>query len=181
MYPSIALNHSNHKMQQIFWRLCPKHPLKIFKLKRLTFGFGISSYLACRTLQWIGDQMENNERVKDTIHSDFYMDNWITGDDTRESLLELTRNISSLFKSYNLNLTKFTSNSKEIMQSFSKNKLDEAATKFLNMETPENKTKPLGLIWLTSEDHLTFNITPVITEKITKRTLLSQMSSLFDP
>jgi hypothetical protein len=75
MYPNIQVAEQFHGRQQILWRENPVDPVRLYRLTTLTFGFGISSYLACRSLKFGADRCAESEAVKEALKSSFYRDN----------------------------------------------------------------------------------------------------------
>ena len=93
--------------------------------------------------------------------------------------IELIKNIKLLFKCGGLNLTKFLSNNKEVLETISdcdrKKKVTEQLT---NHSSPTEAA--LGVLWDVEKDMCTFSVK--LKEKPgTRRGMLSTLSSIFDP
>ena len=93
--------------------------------------------------------------------------------------IELIKNIKLLFKCGGLNLTKFLSNNKEVLETISdcdrKKKVTEQLT---NYSSPTEAA--LGVLWDVEKDMCTFSVK--LKEKPgTRRGMLSTLSSIFDP
>jgi hypothetical protein len=66
MYPNIQVAEQFHGRQQILCRDIPVDPVRLYRLTTLTFGFRISSYLACRSLKFVADRWAEKQAVKES-------------------------------------------------------------------------------------------------------------------
>lgn len=116
MYRQVLLDSSQRRYQRIFWRSDPTQELKTFELKTVTYGTASAPYLATKCLQFLA---ENHQMTHPTasyaIENDFYVDDFITGSDSVESLICLRKEVSSILSSAQLELRKFMSNNVEVV------------------------------------------------------------------
>lgn len=111
------------------------------------------------------------------ILSDFYVNDLISGADTIENAKRLAHDIAVVLHSGCFTLRKWNSNSKEIIES-----MKSEPTGQIHL-TQEINSKMLGLSWNTDIDTLNYqsNALNRVPYKITKRTILSFITQLFDP
>lgn len=108
---------------------------------------------------------------------DFYVDDIMTGADNPDSALELQRQLIAMLKKGGMNLRKWTSNSRELLQDLPPEQIE---AKFL--EISESDTiKALGIGWSPINDNFQYSVKMPLTKSCTKRQILSEVASLFDP
>lgn len=173
MYRQFWIHPGDTKYQQILWRDDPNKPLKLYELRTVTFGTSGAPSLAIRCIQYIAEALEKeNPELTEAIIKSFYVDDWFKSFDTVDEAIRIKNRITKIFESYGLNLRKWNSNAGEIINE-----------QIVEVKTdPQNTTTALGLQWYTETDQLGYKISlkqePEIT---TKRTVLSEISSLYDP
>jgi len=108
----------------------------------------------------------------------FYVDDCLKSVDSEEISGQLVAEVKSLLKSGGFNLTKFTSNCRNVLNTMSE---DDQSPVINNLELGTLPvTKTLGLHWNMNTD--TFEIHANLRPKpLTRRGILSQASQLFDP
>ena len=113
-----------------------------------------------------------------TVLRDFCVDDLLTSvieDDTAKCLVE---NIIRLMKNGGFNLTKFDSNSPEVLEKIPQEK--RAVKKSVEFE--DTITRALGMRWNLKEDHfLYFSNVDTKQTVCTKRSILKKTASVFDP
>ncbi|KAL0270044.1 UNVERIFIED_CONTAM: hypothetical protein PYX00_007582 [Menopon gallinae] len=163
--------------QRIFWRERPSEKVKIFELQTVTYETAPASFLAINSVRELAKEQAVNYPVGAKIAlRDFYVDDLITGANTKEELFVIKGEIVSLLKKGGLELAKWASNVKELMDS-----LTEVAEENITFDR-DNTTRTLGIIRNQDRDLLTYTV-PDMKEKnrVTKRTILSNISQIFDP
>ncbi|XP_037928489.1 uncharacterized protein LOC119664075 [Teleopsis dalmanni] len=176
MYRQIKIAEEHQDYQRILWRENPTDRIAEFKLTTVTYGTASAPFLAVRTLQQIAEDYNGDILVKNTIKDDFYMDDLLTGADTK---LDCRNKINTIFKclsSAGFKLRKWMSNNQSIL----KNLPIDAENKILCIEE-DNSIKTLGLKWNPKKDEFQFTINILSNEKITKRMVLSIYAKMFDP
>lgn len=142
MYRAVLVEPSQRSLQQIIFRFDPSGPLQTFSLNTVTYGTASAPYLATKCLVPLADQ-SSDPKVSDSIKRDFYVDDYLTGRDSIESVVQLCQGVSSILESAKFRLRKWQSNSQEILASVA-NKDLETSEKTLNLnDTSPSKT--LGL------------------------------------
>lgn len=181
MYLQVLLHKQDaDTYHRLLWREEESDPIKEYRMLRVTFGTASAPYLAVRTLHQVADdEGENHPEAVRVIKSDFYMDDLISGEDTAEKAIQTAQEVSSILQKGGFILSKWSSNSMEFMQSIEANKRTTRVHLDLKLD---GTVQALGLIWNLGTDQFQYkiNLLPV-SDKITKRTILSDMQKLFDP
>lgn len=138
-------------------------------------------FLAMMTLK----QLANDERSHYTdsqaikcLEECFYMDDQLYGSHSVQSAIKLKHDLIKLLKSGGFNLRKWNSNKQALLDEGNKIECKENNFEFKQA----NSTKTLGLRWQPEQDVFTFQSkVEQSTKQSTKRSLLSDISKLFDP
>lgn len=108
------------------------------------------------------------------------MDDLLLSVNNKAKAIQLGREVSEILKDSKFELRKWSSNEREVLQCLA-SKEDAISEYFI---TNEDVTKTLGVIWQSREDSLQYQISDdsqVGNNKITKRSILSIISRIFDP
>ncbi|XP_076396216.1 uncharacterized protein LOC105664283 [Megachile rotundata] len=177
MYRQVNVNNYDAVYQKILWRDNEHDALRVYKLTTVTQGTASAPFLATRTLQRLAeDEGKNFPLAYSSLKNDCYVDDLLTGTDSIEKALELKDQLISLLKCGGFEFHKWASNKHELVIE-SKNK-DQKQNICLNNETK----KLLGVHWDSIEDIIVYSIKPFNNnERLTKRSILSQIAQLFDP
>ena len=121
-----------------------------------------------------------DERAREFIKNDFYVDDGLTSVSTSEEALKLITSSRKLCKEGGFNLTKFISNSKDVVEALPR----EVRAKGIQNIDFKIESLPveraLGVRWCIESDTLQFRV--ILQDKpATRRGLLSTLSSVFDP
>ena len=109
----------------------------------------------------------------------FYVDDLLKSMKDVQAAKQLLQNVINMCKSGGFNLTKFMSNSKELLATIPEEKRKEGVKdKDLSGDLPNDKA--LGICWNIEKDTFSFKIN-LDRKPITKRGLLSMISSIYDP
>ncbi|XP_058817069.1 uncharacterized protein LOC131680368 [Topomyia yanbarensis] len=114
------------------------------------------------------------------LKQDFYVDDMLSGVDDVKDGRKLIQQLVELLQSAGFSLRKWNSNSKELLQNVPEQLRDDRS--ILELDSSSSTIKTLGLVWEPSTDSFRFTIpTWNSAAVITKRTVLSDVSRLFDP
>ena len=124
MFLQIRLKEEDMDSHRYLWRdLDPKATPKIYRMTRVTFGVVSSPFLAIGTIQ------EHVKRCKGTfpvasseILRNTYVDDFASGRDNVQETLKLQQSATELMQKAAFNLTKWSSNSSELMDSLPERK-----------------------------------------------------------
>nr|CAI5820348.1 unnamed protein product [Callosobruchus analis] len=179
MYRMIFIDPDQRKFQKIIWRDDPDKDLSVFQLNTVTYGTTAGSFLAIRSLYQLANEIKSEHPcIANIIRKNMYVDDLLTGATDVEQAKQLCRQIHDIFITRGFQLRKWRSNRLEAIQDFSH---DSEPIEFsLNKE---QEAKTLGLTWNSEIDFLSYKVTSskCFAEKVTKRTILSKVASIFDP
>ncbi|KAK9753067.1 hypothetical protein QE152_g3697 [Popillia japonica] len=83
MYRQVQVDSQDANHQLIFWRQDPSHKLQTYKLNTVTYGTTTAPFLAERCLKQLAiENRENYPNASQTLETDFYVDDLLTGFDT---------------------------------------------------------------------------------------------------
>lgn len=178
MYRQILINPEQRQLHRILWRPNVNEELDVYELNTVTYGTAAASYLAVRCLYQLALNIrESNPKIAKIIERDFYVDDLLTGSDSINEAAQICKEVSEVLNTGCFELRKFYSNNPDALK-YVKN--SDPFTKLINLGTNEN-AKTLGLIWHYPTDNLTYVISEFNNQKITKRTILSNIAQVFDP
>lgn len=110
MYRQVLVAEEDRKLQRIFWREDPEEELEIYELNTVTYGTSAGLYLATRSIKQLAIADGNQYPLaKEAALEDFYMDDVLTGADTKEEAIELQKQLQEF------ELRKWRANDKSIL------------------------------------------------------------------
>ncbi|XP_052737821.1 uncharacterized protein LOC128198126 [Bicyclus anynana] len=180
MYRQILVTKEDSNLQRILWRSNQDEPVKDYRLGRVTFGTASAPYLAVRTLHQVAtDEGYEHTDAAQVIKQDFYMDDLMSGKDNLQEAIKIAKDIDSILRRGGFIIQKWCSNNAEFLKQF---ELSQRSTK-VNLEIHiDGSIRALGLNWNIGTDKFQYNLNlPALTDRITKRTILSDIQRLFDP
>lgn len=178
MFRQIEIAAEDQRFQLIYWREEPTHPLKIYKLKTVTYGMRSSPFLANKVIsQLIVDEGHNHPLAAQALRDQIYVDDALLGSDTEEGAFLLQQDVIQLLKKGGFELRKWASNSQLLLNSVSQD-FRETPLQFLSSDQPTFNV--LGLKWSPQNDVFSYSIsTP--NQVDTKRAVLSAIARIYDP
>lgn len=179
MFRQIDVCPEHRKYQQILWRGDFSDEISIYELNTVTYGTASAPYLAIRVLRQLAhDYRSSYPHASEVLLSDSYVDDILSGADTFEEAYDLHRDLCSLLDEGGFKLRKWISNSDELLGAIPKDIVDPSL--ILDFES-ENIVKTLGIQWNIRDDCFSFGINQTNSCTITKRSILSESASLYDP
>ena len=183
------------------------HPnLQVYRFARVAFGVSSSPFLLNATIHHHFTSADISKKFAERVLKSLYVDDFVGGDDSDNSVFEMYENLKSSFKSGGFNMRKWVSNSealqKRIEQSDSQSSQvpsksvkghpvqeeDQtfSSSQFVTSKNPSTaKLKVLGVGWERQNDLLLLDLaSPLETNNIcpvTKRSILGTTSKLYDP
>ncbi|XP_017477896.1 PREDICTED: uncharacterized protein LOC108367719 [Rhagoletis zephyria] len=172
MYRQVLLNNNDRKYHYILWRASPDLELRTYQLNTITYGTASAPYRAVRSLHYLADKCMDELPVgASVVKSSFYVDDMLCGADSIDALRTVKSQVSAVLERGSFPLSKWHSNHVDFREC--------QTSKELNF-TEDLVT--LGITWDQLEDVFLFTFAPKeIHTAVTKRTILSIASSLFDP
>ncbi|XP_068972383.1 uncharacterized protein [Bombus flavifrons] len=177
MYRQFLVRPEDRKFQQILWRNSDGR-VDTYQLNTVTFGLSAAPYLAIRCLRQLADDEGHRyPRAATVLRRDFYVDDLLTGVDTRGEARSLRTELTELLKLAGLNIRKWASNDRELLRGLSEQDIND---KLLLGESQTFKT--LGVIWNSFDDSILYSvkINPTAS-RVTKRTISSEIAKIYDP
>ncbi|KAJ0169283.1 hypothetical protein K1T71_015167 [Dendrolimus kikuchii] len=174
MYLQISVINEHKKYQKILFRFNTDEPIREFQFNRVAFALKSSPYLAmCTVRQLCMDEKDRFPRAASVASQELYMDDLATSIPSLEEAKVLSNELIALFKAGKFELTKWASNSSELI-----NCLPQSYRASIDFSGKDN-LKILGLKWVPSDDNFCFT-TSQIDENCTKRSILSAIARLWD-
>ncbi|XP_043591687.1 uncharacterized protein LOC122571690 [Bombus pyrosoma] len=167
----------DRKFQQILWRN-NNGEVDTYQLNTVTFGLSAAPYLAIRCLKQLADDEGHRyPRAAIVLQRDFYVDDVLTGVDTRAEVQSLRTELTELLKLAGLNIRKWASNDRKLLQGLSQHDIND------ELQLGESQTlKTLGVVWNSSDDSILYSVKIRSTGcRITKRIISSEIVKIYDP
>lgn len=176
MYRQVNVRNDHRDVQRILWKANIEDPVKEYRLNTVTYGTATAPFLAIRSLHQLAyDNEQEYPEVSEVILRDFYVDDLLTGGDDVEKVKALKDGVSKILLSGGFPLRQWTSNTPNII-----NTIEEASP---SVDRPiGDEVKTLGLFWNHTNDTFRYKVNTIDTNwKITKRSVLSLISQIYDP
>ncbi|XP_075162264.1 uncharacterized protein LOC142234937 [Haematobia irritans] len=177
MYRQVLVDESDQKWQSILWREHTSKQVETYNLKTVTYGTSCAPYLAVKCLQQTGKEgLERYPLGAKAVLRDFYVDNLMTGADTVEELKIIMKEVIEVLKCGGFPLRKFASNKESVLSDIHPSEREEIVeVEYMHY------IKTLGLKWSPTDDVFSFSYSNSECSNTTKRSILAQMASFFDP
>ncbi|XP_050315358.1 uncharacterized protein LOC126749716 [Anthonomus grandis grandis] len=174
MYRQVYVAPEYRKLQRILWRANINEPILTYDLSTVTYGTASAAFLATRSLQEVGKiHAKDCPKISNIIQRDFYVDDLLTGAQTVDELRQIKEDIHDLLMKYGFPLRKWASNEPTLTS--------DSSIHSISFDT-DIASKTLGLLWNHISDTLEYKIGPIESStRVTKRTILSSISQIFDP
>ncbi|XP_053960629.1 uncharacterized protein LOC128864894 [Anastrepha ludens] len=174
MYRQVLVENNCRQFQYILWRASPDSDLRTYQLNTVTYGTASAPYLAVRSLHYLADQHMTEFPIgASAIKSSFYVDDMLCGADDITTLHTLRHEVVEVLRRGQFPISKWHSNHPDFKEG--------QATKELHIND-DFVTSALGVTWHQRSDVFSFGFSPKQQyNSVTKRTILSIASSLFDP
>lgn len=180
MYRQVQVCQQDQSFQRIVWRNSPTEKIQDYELQTVTYGTACAQFLAIRSMHQLAiDGAQTYPKGSQRMIEDFYVDDLLSGTYDIPEAIEVQNQLRSLAQTGGFNLRKWSSNSDELLKSIPQCDREIKTTHLLEFD---DTIKSLGIRWNPCTDQFTFESTlePTIIAT-TKRTILSEMSKLFDP
>ncbi|XP_039309629.1 uncharacterized protein LOC113004665 [Solenopsis invicta] len=176
MYLQVLLQDNDRRYQRFLWRT--NDNVETYQINKLAFGVSSSPFLAIRVLQKLADDEAHAFPIAArVIKSHLYVDDLLSGADSIEEARAIRDEIIALLARGGFSIRQWAANDERIV--------NDLATSVLHAKFTFNEDrsfKTLGITWSTDGDELRYSINPIkITERITKRNILSEIAKIYDP
>ncbi|GFX80726.1 DUF1758 domain-containing protein [Trichonephila clavipes] len=157
MFRQILVNEDDVEFQRIFWREIPEEP----------------------TIQQLAEEeIKKFPEASKVALEDFYVDDLITGTNSKEDAKKLVSQVIELMKKGGFPIRKWASNESSVLESLPTELRSSSGS--LHIEEV-HLMEILGIIWNSKEDTFRINISPPNEVRPTKRQLLSTIAKIYDP
>lgn len=133
-----------------------------------------ATYALRRTVQ---DNPGYDQIVVDTINNSFYVDDCLKSTPSRSDARKIIEGTKSMLSKGGFKLTKFVINDEALLQEVP---VEERATEVKDF-SEDSSSKALGVKWNVKGDEFYFQVDVQLKDQVTKRQILSIVSSNFDP
>jgi len=185
MYRQILVDDKDRDYQRILWRFSATEPVEMFRLNTVTYGLACAPFLAIRCVKYLASNADRKlSRASRVLASDLYVDDILTGVDSKDNAITLIAQLKALLSSGGFEPHKWRSNCIEIISSAAAVEQQEEFTEVaINASNADcvNNIKTLGLNWHPLKDVFKFSIRIAKDSNVTKREVLSSIARLFDP
>ncbi|XP_011882885.1 PREDICTED: uncharacterized protein LOC105570364 [Vollenhovia emeryi] len=172
MFRQIKIAKRDRALQRILWRENPEDPVCSYELTTVTYGTASAPYHAQKCLQRLAiESAEVYPEAAAAILSEFYMDDWLTGSDSKQKLQQLKCEVMQILATAGMELRKWHSNAQELL----------ASSEAEQPLTSSEETKTLGIRWNSREDTFKFKVTLPMGTCRSKRSILSTIVQIYDP
>ncbi|XP_046145664.1 uncharacterized protein LOC123988949 [Osmia bicornis bicornis] len=175
MFRQIQVHPEDTKWQRILWRTGPDERVQDFQLITVTYGTACAPFLALRVLNQLAeDEGDRLPLGAAAIRRHTYVDDILAGADDVDEALQVKGQVIQIFQAGGFNLSKWASNVPELRE-------NGASDQHLFQEWPGIAT--LGVNWDPTTDSFSLRVAPQADSPpaSTKRSILSEVASLFDP
>ncbi|KAH9634826.1 hypothetical protein HF086_012240, partial [Spodoptera exigua] len=179
MYRQIYVADCDQHLQKVIWRESPTQPIRDYQLTTVTYGTKAAPFLAMMTLKRLAmDEQTHFPEAAKILESSFYMDDVVHGFHNIEYGKRIISDLEQLLRRGGFNLRKWSTNNQTLLEKVSEQNKQQAVFNFKTDQT----SKTLGLCWNSKNDVFTFRCSiSSVNQKQTKRSLLAEISKLFDP
>lgn len=177
MYRQILVHPDDRKFQYILWKRPGEKEVRTYELNTVTYGTASGPFHSARCMQELaktnGDDLPFGQTA---LLNNFYVDDMLVGADDEREIVRIFHEIKFLLGRGQMEIRKFQSNS---LQALTHIPLSDRGS-FLTIGDKE-VLKTLGMIWIPDVDEFAYSYEPDNSKKPTRRTILSEISRLFDP
>lgn len=144
--------------------------------------FGATSSPSIASYATAEDRKEtaDPETVK-TVLNPFYVDDCLRSTQTEDEAVILIRNLHNLCSEGGFNLTKWVSNSRNVLLSVS---AEHRASEYKDLDLTHDtlpSARALGIQWCTENDTFMYCVKPPPDKPATRRGIMSVVNSMYDP
>ena len=185
MYSQVLIPEVDLPFFRYLYRESPDMPLTVYQYQRHIFGAKSSPTSAIYALQRTAiDHQDLYPDAARLVLDDFYMDDNLSSVDCVTEAIQIQRDLVALLKLGGFRLTKWCSNSAEVLQQIPPEELAHSKSLKDNQNgTDRVPERVLGVKWCTDSDSFVFGLKArdAESEVRTPRQLLSTIAAIYDP
>ena len=179
MYLQVRIPEYDRNSLRFLWDVNESETRRVeYRMTSHLFGAVFCAASSTYALRKAIDQFAFNDEVKRTVHRSMYVDDLLKSFKTEQEAVEIGLGCKTALKKGGFNLTKFSSNSDKVLDQIPDK--EKASPSKLMTEQPESRA--LGIKWDINSDSFYYS-SSLSNPKgvITKRIVLSQLASVYDP
>lgn len=177
MYRQVDVDKDDRVFLLILWRKPGDTKIRTYALKTVTYGTASAPYQSVACLIDLSTRFKDKYPIgADAVTNCMYVDDLLVGSNEIHRLVDTYTQVKALLALGGFTIRKFYSNSSQVMSQIPE---AERGTKIRIGESDVIKT--LGMNWDPEADEFTFYFEQSEMQTVSKRTVLSQASRLFDP
>lgn len=177
MYYQVRVPKYHADYLRLFWFDDSKTKPIEFRLRVHVFGATSSPSVANFALRQTALEPGCPESVKNAILTNFYVDDFLCSVNTEEAAVNLMQDVKATVANGGFNLTSFNSNSEHVLAFVPKSQ----SSNITCYDLSNVDTCALGVRWRTDTDELGFKIKISDELPLTKRIILKNVASIYDP
>ena len=184
MFLQVGVREEDQPSLRFLWREDPTSNMVIHQYTRHIFGARDSPTCANFALQkTVSDNQAEYPEAASAVVQKIYMDDYLDSFQNRDDALKLGRDIVSLLKLGGFHLTKFVSNVPDVTTALDPDNRESNSSVKDICASPDQSSHVLRLKWDHIKDTLVVSrgVDRPLDKAITQRTVLSFVSSVFDP
>ncbi len=183
MFYRVLIPESQRSFLRFFWWKDGELNGELEEYEMCAHVFGAVSSGACANyaLKKTADDGEARfgPEVAETVRRDFYVDDWLKSVGDVSTAIPLVKGVGDLCAAGGFNLTKFVSNSREVIESVPPDKRAPSVVN-LDLSIALPMERALGMHWCIEDDTLGFRVVMKDTP-LTRSSVLGTISSIYDP
>jgi len=181
MFPQVNVREIDTDSLRFLWRDNLADEISEYQMLVHIFGKADSPCCANYSLKRTAlDQPNIKDSVIESIDRDFYMDDYLKSDASKESLLDLSNDVIRVLSKANFRLRKWISNSQYILDNFQPSECLLSSQKLDDINSNDSNYRTLGILWNIKSDLFKINYSSKDYPE-SKRGLLGLLCSVFDP
>jgi hypothetical protein len=182
MYRQFEVAEADQNLQRILWT-ADDGRVSEFIILVAVYGTAAAPFLATRCLKKLAEDEEENYPVASKVlDKQFYVDDLMGGESSTATAIHLQQQLTAIIKAGAMELTKWASNSEEVMATIPASSRESLEALTLDSDHHSGVIKALGVCWHPKSDEFSFRgfkLQPH--RKLTKRIMLSELARVFDP
>ena len=176
MYNQVRIPEHHRDYLRFLWMDENQDIIQYRMTSHLFGGVWCASAATYALRKTVEDEYDVSELVRDTVMHSFYVDDCLQSVPSRQEAADVIQGTKDVLMKRGFNLTKFVTNDESLLL-----KIPEANCSGVKDLHHDKTSKVLGVKWNTQSDCLYFDIDNINCNAITKRSMLSILSSTFDP
>ena len=177
MYNQVRVPVEDRDYLRFLWEN-EEQTIQHYRMSSHLFGGVWCASVATYALRRAVQESENvSQLVSDTVNHAFYVDDCLQSVSSRAEAIEVIHGTQEVLQTRGFNLTKFVVNDESLLMEIPE---DKRASEVKDFQA-DNTSKVLGIKWNPKSDNMYFDIDIAMPEIISRRSMLSLLSSTFDP